>query len=750
MTEASVYPRGSSRCGARPTSVAKRRSPSRFGGGSVILLMGALACGSGSSAGSGGSSASGGASSGGVSGTGGAASGGRTGSGGTVSSTGGAASGGHPGTGGSSSGGVTASGGSGSGGTGSGGHIGAGGGGSKGSGGMGQSGGTTGTGGVTGSGGSAGAGGAVMGTVFVSPMGSDANPGTMAQPVQTLGKARDLVRAMAGKDNMTADITVYVRGGTYPLTTTVAFSNADSGTNGFYVKYLAYQAERPVFTGGQPIKGWAVADAANGVYQATGVMSSFRQLYINGVKAVRARTPNLGTDGAPNFYRISGFDKAAHNVQVASSYVANWNNLTKVEMHYMINWTDNVLRLASSTTTGSTAYLKFQSAEDAILFARPYPQLGYTTTGKQQCFYFENAREFLDQPGEWYLDETAHVLYYKPRTGEDMTTATVVAPMLETLVSVAGTSTSQQASYLWFQGLTFEHSTYMRPSQYGFLDGQAGQYNLTATANNDQTVGRPAAAFTVTNANHVHFERNMFAQLAATGLDLVSGTHDDTIIGNVFTDIGGSGISIGKFTASDTTEFHVPYNPTDQNEICTHDTIKDNFVNNITTEIQGAVGIAGGYPRQVDIEHNEIAVANYSGISVGFGWTTTANAMSNNVINYNNVHHIANILADGSAIYTLSNQGPASQMEYNYVHDFSQSTWADYQIGGLYLDEGTSGFTVAHNAFANAPTSIFQNKNGTNTLMDNPTTMSQSVIAAAGIEAAYADIKTMTVPPVAF
>lgn len=409
-----------------------------------------------------------------------------------------------------------------------------------------------------------------------------------------------------------------------------------------------------------------------------------------------------------------------------------------------------MLRLASSTTTGTTAYLKFQSAEDAILFARPYPQLGYTTTGKQQCFYFENAREFLDQPGEWYLDETAHVLYYKPRSGEDLATATVVAPMLETLVSVKGTSTSDQASYLWFQGLTFEHSTYLRPSQYGFLDGQAGQYNLTATTSNEQTVGRPAAGVTVTNANHVHFERNMFAQMAATGLDFVSGTHDDTIVGNVFTDIGGSGISIGKFTASDTTEFHVPYNPTDQNEICTHDTIKDNFIQNVTTEIQGAVGIAAGYPRQVDIEHNEIAVANYSGISVGFGWTMATNAMSNNVVNYNNVHHIANILADGSAIYTLSNQGPASQMEYNYVHDFSQSTWADYQIGGLYLDEGTTGYTVAHNAFANAPTSIFQNKNGTNTVTDNPASMSQSVIASAGLEASYADIKAMTVPAVSF
>lgn len=606
-------------------------------------------------------------------------------------------------------------------------------------------------GGMVGLAGSAGAGvagtGPTDGKIYVSPTGDDANPGTLAQPLRTLTKARDVARTLTAA--MSADLVVYLRGGTYPLTVTVAFSDADSGKNGFYVKYLAYPGERPLLTGGQPIKPFQVFDAGKNIYAASGVSSVFRQLYVNGVKAVRARSPNLGANGAANFDRISGFDKAAHNVQVASSAVASWGNFSKAEMHYMINWTDNVLRLASYTTSGNTAYLKFQSAEDAILFARPFPQLGYTTNGKAQCYYFENALEFLDQPGEWYLDETAKVLYYKPRAGEDMSHATVVAPLVETLLSVAGASTSQQAGYLWFQGLAFAHSTYLRPSTSGFLDAQAGQYNLTATTDNKQTVGRPAAGVSVSNANHIHFERNLFAQMAATGLDFVSGTHDDTIIGNVFSDIGGSGISVGKFTASETTEFHVPYDPSDKNEICTNDTVKDNYISNVTTEIQGACGIAAGYPRNIEIEHNEIAQANYTGISVGYGWTTSANAMGSNKINYNNVHHIANILADGAAVYTLSNQSPSSEMQYNYAHDFKQAEWADYQIGGLYLDEGTTGYTVAHNVFANAPTAIFQNHTGTNTLTDNGGS-SQTTISGAGIEAAYADIKSLTLPTPAF
>jgi hypothetical protein len=367
-------------------------------------------------------------------------------------------------------------------------------------------------------------------------------------------------------------------------------------------------------------------------------------------------------------------------------------------------------------------------------------------------YYFENAYEFLDQPGEWYLDEVAQVLYYKPRTGEDMSTATIVAPMVETIVAVSGTSTSDQAGYLWFQGLTFAHSTYMRPSQYGFLDGQAGQYNLTATAANKQTVGRPAAGVEVTNANHLHFEGNMFTQMAATGLDFISGTHDDVILGNVFTDIGGSGFSIAKFTASDTTEYHIPYDPTDTNEICNRDTFKDNYINGVTTEVQGACGIAAGYPANLDIEHNEVANTNYTGISVGFGWTSAVNAMTNNKIDYNNVHDIAHILADGASIYTLSNQGPASEMLYNYVHDYQTSQWADYGDNGLYLDEQTTGYTVEHNVMLSAPTNVAQNQNGADTVMDNGPnpSMASSTVMNAGLEPAYAGIKTMTLPHLTF
>jgi len=114
------------------------------------------------------------------------------------------------------------------------------------------------------------------------------------------------------------------------------------------------------------------------------------------------------------------------------------------------------------------------------------------------------------------------------------------------------------------------------------------------------------------------------------------------------------------------------------------------------------------------------------------------NAMSNNTINYNDVHHVTQIMADGAALYTLSNQQPSSLMQYNYLHDYTTSQWADYADNGIYLDEQTSGYTIAHNAMINAPTNVAQNQTGQNTITDNPTTNPQSAMSMAGIEASYA------------
>src|SRR5690606_17178173 len=143
--------------------------------------------------------------------------------------------------------------------------------------------------------------------------------------------------------------------------------------------------------------------------------------------------------------------------------------------------------------------------------------------------------------------------------------------------------------------------------------------------------------------------------MAATGLDFISGTHDDKVMGCIFEDIGGTAIQIG-FFGDDRFEAHLPYNPEDEREVCRNELISNNLITNCTNEDWGCVGISVGFARDINIEHNEISHLNYSGISIGWGWTKTISCMRNNRVHANHIHHFAKQMYDVGGIYTLSAQ----------------------------------------------------------------------------------------------
>ena len=609
---------------------------------------------------------------------------------------------------------------------------------------------------------------ATQATFYVSPSGSDAADGSKDAPFKTITQAQKAVRAING--TMTGDIEVILREGTYVLPSTVNFTEADGGKDGHYVRYKAAEGERPLITGGMGITGWTIHDEANNIWKAEGVDGRFRQLYVNNRKAVRACFPNViaanekGNGGFDHdFVRLTKVDSSGRAFDVSADYVKNIKNIEDVEIHLMIAWSENILRLEKAQVNGGTAKLIPKDPERTKLFHRAYPMLGtafMSNPPKQQVFYLENSYDLIDAPGEWYLDEKNQTLYYKPREGESMATAHVVAPRLNTLFSVLGKDTKNKVGYMSFEGLIFAHSNYTRPSEEGFLDLQAANFNVDVLPDpgrgnweklnsNKYLLWRPDAAFRVENAHHFLVQGNVFSQIAATGLDFVSGTNDDMIQGNAFFEIGAAGIMLGKFYQDSTTEIHIAYNPSDKDEISTRDTVKNNLVTNVTNEHQGAVGIGAGYPRYVVIEHNEVSYTYYSGISIGFGWTKQQTAMTNNHVNWNEIHHIARLLCDSGPIYTLSNQGTGSEIQHNYIHDNGTSKWADYWNVPIYLDEGSSGFTVKENVFKNSPAGVGQNQAGQNTIQQDGNYYSDNVVNNAGIEKEFRYIRDIKEIPLA-
>ena len=609
---------------------------------------------------------------------------------------------------------------------------------------------------------------ATQATFYVSPGGNDAADGSKDAPFKTITQAQKAVRAING--SMTGDIEVILREGTYALPGTIGFDERDGGKDGHYVRYKAADGETVIITGGMPVTGWAIHDEANNIWKAEGVDGRFRQLYVNGKKAVRACFPNViaanekGSGGFDHdFVRLTKVDSTGRAFDVSADYIKNIKNIEDVEIHLMIAWSENILRLEKAQVNGGTAKLIPKDPERTKLFHRAYPMLGTAFASdppKQQVFYLENSYDLIDAPGEWYLDEKEHVLYYKAREGENMATAHVVAPRLNTLFSVLGKDTKNKVGYMSFEGLIFAHSNYTRPSEEGFLDLQAANFNVDVLADpsrgnweklnsNKFLLWRPDAAFRVENAHHLLVQGNVFSQIAATGLDFVSGTNDDMIQGNAFFEIGAAGIMLGKFYQDSTTEIHIAYNPSDKEEISTRDTVKNNLVTNVTNEHQGAVGIGAGYPRYVVIEHNEVSYTYYSGISIGFGWTKSQTAMTNNHVNWNEIHHIARLLCDSGPIYTLSNQGTGSEIQHNYIHDNGTSKWADYWNVPIYLDEGSSGFTVKENVFKNSPSGVGQNQAGQNTIQQDGNYYSDNVVNNAGIEKEFRYIRDIKEIPLA-
>jgi hypothetical protein len=353
----------------------------------------------------------------------------------------------------------------------------------------------------------------------------------------------------------------------------------------------------------------------------------------------------------------------------------------------------------------------------------------------------------LDEPGEWFLDIATHKIYYWPRSNENMLTASVVAPYLETLVRVEGTI-DRPVTNIFFSRISFQHTGWLRPSHFGHVPHQAGMYMTEAYKlkpagtkekpglDNQAWVGRPVAAVEINFADNILFGSCRFEHLASTGLDFHKGVHNNGVKGNLFKDIGGNGLLAGVYSDPGH-EIHLPYNPKDEREICDGMVISNNLITDATNEDWSCVGIGLGYTRNSLVEHNEVENVSYSGISLGWGWSPAANAMKNNRIIGNHIHHYGKHNYDCSGIYTLSAQ-PGSVITENYIDSIYKAPYAHLPSHWFYIytDEGSSGIMVKNNW---TPTQKFlQNANGPGTEWSNngPKT-AESIRLNAGLQSSY-------------
>ncbi len=598
----------------------------------------------------------------------------------------------------------------------------------------------------------------LAGEIWISPKGSDFNDGTCQSPKATLTSALRQAREWRRtEDNrIQGGITIYMEGGTYAFYEPVFIRPEDSGTKESPTIIRSVGDEKVILSGGISINGWKkqgkvwVAD----VPVFNGRPLDFRQLWVNGKKAVRARD----VEDFEKMNRICSVDEKNEILYVPAvsirRLIDNKGNLkakyAEMVLHQM--WCVANLRIRSVEVQGDSAAIRFHQPESRIQFEHPWPRPMVTTDGHNSAFYLTNARELQDVPGEWYHDIDARKVYYYPREGEKMQEAEVIVPAVETLVRVEGTL-DRPVCHIRFEKITFSYTTWMRPSEKGHVPLQAGMYltdgyridpkmqrnYLNHPLDNQGWLGRPAAAVRVVAARQIDFERCRFEHLGSTGLDYEEAVQGGVVRGCLFRDIAGNGLLVGSFSPA-AHETHLPYDPADRREVCTQQQINNCYFTEIGNEDWGCLAIAAGYVGDVNIEHNEISEVPYSGISLGWGWTQTVNCMRNNRVHANLIHHYAKHMYDVAGIYTLGSQ-PKSYVTENCVHSIYKPGYVHDPNHWFYLytDEGSSFTTVRDNWTEGEK--YLQNANGPGDVWENNGPKVDSVIRErAGLEAGYKDL----------
>ncbi len=578
---------------------------------------------------------------------------------------------------------------------------------------------------------------ATMTTLYASPTGTGTACSTTAPC--SLTQAKTSVEAIDA--NMSGDIVVQLAGGTYRLSAPLTLGTADSGSNGYSVIWQAAPGQSPILSGGQQVTGWTLHDSSANIYSAavpTGADS--RQLYVDGALAPRAAITINRSD-----VKVTTTGLTIQNS--ALNYLAGLSQQNRIELESQNSFTDRFSPVQS--ISGSTITMQ-QPAWNNNNWG--YDTIASPFAGGQ--LLIENSYSFLKNAGQWYLDPQAGQLYYKAPSGWNPASHDVELPRLTSLVHISG-SYANPAHNIAFQGVSFQHTTWLTPStSVGYADQQSGTF-LAAQANQPSdflsscqsgcrlfeatrnSLYQVPAAVQISAANAITFRSNTFTHLGQVGLGIgnddnatASGTglgaSNVTAYRNTFTDDSGAGIVVGGVRP----DAHHPSNTamTVQNV-----TLQDNLISNVAEDYKDMAGILSTYVTHAVITHNEVANLAYDGIDIGWGWGmndaggsqdyvnrgtynyqpiySTPTTLKNTQVSYNLIHGTKRVFHDGGSLYNLSDN-PGSSFDHNYIYDNQRTV-------GLYLDEGSRHVTLSNNVIQDSGVWAFTNASSTNNTSDN-------------------------------
>lgn len=587
----------------------------------------------------------------------------------------------------------------------------------------------------------------------VAATGKDSNPGTATAPFATLSRARDAVRQKIAA-GFKQDVLVEIRGGTYLQLETLSFGPGDSGTPQFSITYAVRPGERVELSGGRKITGWKKGVGDIWMAELPEVKTGqwhFRQLFVNGRRAIRARTPNKDAQKPWWIIRSAAVTESVDEpfTVTVDGPIITWSHPDQVELICNYNNEGGRKRLQSVDVDGQKLVVAPPHRWNSKVFGNDW-HLSAPTAGKP-C-YVENALEMLDQPGEWYLDRKSGTLSYWPLAGEDLARAGVIAPVVQnTLLAVIGTK-ERPVVNVAFEGIHVAHVDWPLPAW-----GYSGLFSCNIATENEGRTGHRfiEAAVEFENARNCHFLRGGIAHVGGMALCLRDGSAFNRVEGNEIWDLGGGGIGVGGCNVAGGHLFGAP--PPEPEDYKGY-VVANNYIHHVGTDYHGGTGICLYLSQDSVVAHNLVHDVAYCGIIVAGSQDPNVQFAKNNVIEFNHIYNCMKTTVDGAGLYvTFANYGNGTRLRGNLVHDtqwnaFGRGTVASGILDtmachGLYLDGHNTGCQYENNVVyrnAGGPL-LFNSHESRNKWRDNflqkdgtpPSEIIEVMQAWAGLEPAY-------------
>ena len=342
----------------------------------------------------------------------------------------------------------------------------------------------------------------------------------------------------------------------------------------------------------------------------------------------------------------------------------NFKNTADIEINILRWWQHRIFRNSGVSADGTEIYLD----TDWLTSLQ-------STAYSDRITWIENAYEFIDQPGEWYLNRSESKLYYKPDGSMDGKSATL--PVTEQLLVFEGTEN------ITFDGVKFEDTSWLTPNEIGYNDAQSGTY-----AQHNGVWGDVPGAIETHAAKNITITNSELRNLGIGGIRIGNGSSDCAITNSAIHDISSSGIFIGNNTGHN-------HGYCDPGTDVTGVVVRNNYITRTGLDIFGSSAICALYTSDTVIDHNEVCYTTYTGISLGWGWDwKNAPCSGNNTVSNNYIHDTGKTIHDGGSFYSLGLQ-EGTKVFGNYLHHHSDGLYD--KDGGLYTDEGSTGMELYNN-----------------------------------------------------